>query len=184
MNKADEARKADLLRAFGGNVEGWEYVGMTDAGEGVTRMMNPPKCPCGHVIRYICNWEHKDGRKTHTGNVCVDSVPELGAEIFSSIAEDTKRLKKEEADAKKAAKLEAKMAEVHAMRDKAFELTDKEYRLSEKAVQGLVGWLDGELYWRVEGWKRTRGKIRAAMKMKSASGMKNRLESIMKWMGK
>jgi hypothetical protein len=178
-NNKDDARRELLLAAFGGNVEGWQYVGMVDAGEGVTMSINPPRCPCGHAIRFICNWEHKDGRKTHTGNVCVDTVPELGAEIFSTIKEDTKKLQKIESDKKKEAKKNDELTEIHALRIKVLTERDKFYKIDIRSYETMTGWLDGESYWRKENWLKTGRKVKEAMSMKSNAGKRSRLEKIL-----
>jgi hypothetical protein len=176
----DDNRRELLLAAFGGDVQGWEYVEMVDAGEGVTMSLNPPRCPCGHAIRFICKWEHKDGRKAHTGNVCVDTIPELGAEIFSTIKEDTKKLQKIEADKKKEIKKAAEMVEINALRIEVLSARDRFYRITIDTYDKLGHCSDYATYNRREAWLRTGRKVKEAMSMKSMSGKRKRLESLLK----
>jgi hypothetical protein len=176
----DDNRRELLLAAFGGDVQGWEYVEMVDAGEGVTMSLNPPRCPCGHAIRFICKWEHKDGRKAHTGNVCVDTIPELGTEIFSTIKEDTKKLQKIEADKKREIKKAAEMVEINALRIQVLTENDKFYGINIDSYNKRKGWIDNEAYWKEQNWLAVCRKVKGSMTMKSVSGKRKRLESLLK----
>jgi hypothetical protein len=176
----DDNRRELLLAAFGGNVQGWEYVEMVDAGEGATMSLNPPRCPCGHAIRFICKWEHKDGRKAHTGNVCVDTIPELGSEVFTTIKEDTKKFQKIEVDKKREAKKASDMADIHELRIKVLSESDSFYKMNIDTYNSMgSGWLGGAAYSRREGWLRVGRKVKEAMAMKSISGKRTRLEQIL-----
>jgi len=171
--KKDKRREL-LLAAFGGNVEGWAYVGTDDAGSGVMSMLNPPTCPCGHVIRYICNWEHADGRKVHTGNVCVETVPNLQAEFGMEISSDVKALQKKE----RAQKAQQKLEVARSQADEVYALVDKKFGWNIEKYNDTRGWLEGGEYDRLNNWRWYRRQVGAALKMKSAKGISDRLKSI------
>lgn len=176
----DIERRKQLLKAFGGDVSGWEYTGMTDAGAGATQSMNPPKCPCGHPIRYICNWEHKDGRKTHTGNVCVMTIPELAGVNIEKMENDLRRLIEKENQQKKEQRIENQKVEIQELINECLTLSNIRYQLSEEKVKTLrPSWqLDYSVYNNLCNWKRVRYLIKEALKLKSLKGKINRLAKI------
>ena len=171
----DIRRKQDLLKAFGGSVEGWNYVDMTDAGPGATQALNPPKCPCGHPIRYICNWEHTDGRKTHTGNVCVHTIPELSGANTEKMEKDLQALKEKEKATIKAEKEIMEQAEVKSLWEECLALNDQ-YNREGHGYNSYTGEYNFYTY-TYKGYivKSAMGKVR---KLKTAKGKIKKLNQI------
>ena len=100
----------------------WEWTGETiDAGKGATQGFNPPRCACGHPIRYLFPLvRERDGATVNIGSTCIKStVPTLlasGAEglairLQNALAAHKEALK-EQARREKAAKAEGQIAEI------------------------------------------------------------------------
>jgi hypothetical protein len=90
-----EARVAHLERLSAGlapDPREWADTGLViDAGPGATLRQNPPRCVCGHPIRYQCEIQRPSKKfpgqfdKTYLGNVCIDYLSELNPELAASL---------------------------------------------------------------------------------------------------
>lgn len=79
-----------LAAAFG-DLSDWEYLGeVVDHGEGATMGPNPPRCSCGHAIRFEFFLVHKTtGQKKPIGSECIKwldvDAPELAALLTKAL---------------------------------------------------------------------------------------------------
>jgi hypothetical protein len=90
-----EARVAHLARLTAGlspDPQEWIDTGVViDAGPGATLSQNPPRCVCGHPIRYQCEIQRPSKEfpgqfvKEHLGNVCIDYLSELNPALAESL---------------------------------------------------------------------------------------------------
>lgn len=87
----------------------WEYTGIcVDAGPGALQTLNPPRCACGHPIRYVFHVRRpRDGAETHVGSVCVGHLrvvsPALGERLAQAVEELEARIRDQQARARAAA---------------------------------------------------------------------------------
>jgi hypothetical protein len=79
--------------------------------------MSPTRCACGHVIRWMYPWKHKDGRSLITGSVCVDNLPGINAETVRMMREALERLLAERKEAERKAHAAEQDAHVAALRE-------------------------------------------------------------------
>jgi hypothetical protein len=140
MTKAEDlARKAEQSTGTAHHVDqliahlidptGWELIEMVDAGEGAAKSLNPPRCACGHPIRFIFIVEatrdlppseawpsgRPKGDRAHVGSVCIQQIAHLAPELAERILAGAKDLERRAAEAQRQAELARKQAEVEAL---------------------------------------------------------------------
>lgn len=96
-----------LLSVLGDPRE-WVFTGeVVDHGKGATELPNPPRCACGHPIRYEFIIEHPTRGLASVGSECIGRIgtmaPELAAELAAAEEALRRRIREAEAQARKAA---------------------------------------------------------------------------------
>jgi hypothetical protein len=126
--KFDAARAAAehveaLVKALG-DPSAWKFTHkVIDAGPEALRSIDPPRCACGHPIRFIYLIEltrdlpgHRAGEQTQVGSVCISHVAALAPELAAEIAAAAERVERELADARRAAAEAARNEEATRLR--------------------------------------------------------------------
>jgi hypothetical protein len=105
-----------LVTALGNPAE-WRYEGeCIDAGEGATMQFNPPRCACGHPIRFCFLIHHSTKGQTQVGSECINYFEQAGA-IHEQLTQALGTLEKQIAQAKVAALKAKRDAEAQALTD-------------------------------------------------------------------
>lgn len=171
-----------LLRAFGGNVEGWEWTGET-----IDLKKPEGRCACGHEgCRYLYPWEHKGrpGQQVITGSTCVENVPGISESSLAAIRAGVEAQRKAAAEAKRKASEVVKQDAIAACRERVAAV----WRTNcERLLSGALPWSEqrrldpsGERAYRC---RRQLSDIRHAATLKSPAGQLNALETVGHWIG-
>lgn len=111
-----------LIAALAPDPREWEYTGeCIDAGVGAASSQNPPRCACGHPIRFIFLIKRaRDGATTQVGSVCINHFDRIAPETY-------KALKAAEADLLARVKEAERKAE-EARRQRAAKRAERTFR--------------------------------------------------------
>jgi len=68
-----------LLRGLGTpSLAGWSFTGeIRDAGVGSTALAEPPRCACGHPIRWLYIIQHPERGQTQLGSECINRLADM-----------------------------------------------------------------------------------------------------------
>jgi hypothetical protein len=157
-----------LLDAMGGSPDGWEWTG--EVQEGDPNGMTPTKCACGHIIRWMYPWKHKDGlRSLITGSVCVDNLPGINAETVNLMREALNKLLAKRKEAQRKAKDASMTAEVVALREQLSALIEKDFGWALR----IQGWKPPDAYYASMHAAYYRGELYRSKTLKTVRGQRD-----------
>jgi hypothetical protein len=169
-----------LMDAFGHHPEQWEWTG--DIAEG-----DPTKdhCACGHNIKWLFPWRHKDGSPglVITGSVCVENVPGISPGTVERMKARIKEMEERRKEDVKKARAASEKAEVVAAEAEYEEARQAVFgrallQLKQRRERGATGWMDPELYSEASAIRWYNEKHAAARNLKSANGQAKRIRGL------
>lgn len=93
---------AALVDALGAPAE-WSFTGRVhDCGEGCTQRLDPPRCACGHPIRFCFIVTHPTKGETQVGSECINYF-QAAASIHAALLEAEATLQQQIAEARRKA---------------------------------------------------------------------------------
>lgn len=102
LDRATSARAyVDRLIASLGDLREWYHHGeVIDHGKGAADQFNPPRCACGHPIRYAFVIHHPTRGTAWVGTECIGRIGELSPELAESLAATEEALRRKLREAK------------------------------------------------------------------------------------
>ncbi len=110
---------AVLLAAMNNDPSAWEYDGSepVDNGEGASMSINPPRCACGHPVRYQFVIRNIANPKQiiNLGTTCINYLSDIDASMYADMVAAVKRQAEKLAALKRAAKAATQDAEIEKL---------------------------------------------------------------------
>lgn len=137
----DELGYAEKLLENLGDPSEWRYTGeMADAGPGATKEVDPPRCACGHEIRFIFFIEHPTKGRSQVGSTCVrhfkDVNPQLYQDLLRAVEKMVEKVREEERKKEQARRAQ----EVETLRQEFEKKKAEFWALVSRLKEGAPKW--------------------------------------------